>query len=129
MRVYLHDFHLQVFMQRWGDSESLQHLAQQLFLQHLHICPNPTHEPVITQELLMGGKQSLHVRKSSHGLCSSDYTKIINENNLRLSVPASQQGQTVPVWCFWTPEPTAEEADSTLWKTQLYHLTLLRTNK
>lgn len=51
--LYLHDFHLQVFMESRGHSDRLQHLAEQLFLQDLHLHADPTHESVLTQELLM----------------------------------------------------------------------------
>ena len=49
---YLHDLHLQVFIQRRSDSDGLQHLAEQLLLQDLHA--DPAHKPVLTQELLIG---------------------------------------------------------------------------
>lgn len=49
---YFHNLHLQVFMERRRDSDGLQHLAEQLFLQRLHLHAGTAHKPVLTQEFL-----------------------------------------------------------------------------
>lgn len=57
LRSHLHHLHLQVLMERWSDSDGLQHLAEQLLLQDLHLHGDSTHEPVLTEELLNGEEQ------------------------------------------------------------------------
>ncbi len=54
---HLHDLHLQVFMERWGDSDGFQHLAEQLLLQDLHLHGDSAHKSVLTQELLIDERQ------------------------------------------------------------------------
>lgn len=52
---YLHHFDLQVFMERRRHPDGLQHLAEQLLVEELRLL---AHEPVLTQQLLMGYKAS-----------------------------------------------------------------------
>lgn len=54
---HLHDLHLQVFMERRCYSDCLQHLAEQLLLQDLHLRRDSAHEPVLAQELLGGAEK------------------------------------------------------------------------
>lgn len=57
---YLHDLHLQVLMQGGGDPDGLQHLAEQLLFQNLHLRADSAHKPVVTQELLMRDEVRVH---------------------------------------------------------------------
>lgn len=54
---YLHDLHLQVLVERRRDSDCLQHLAEQLLLQNLHLRRDSAHKPVLAQEFLGGAKK------------------------------------------------------------------------
>lgn len=54
---HLHDLHLQVLVERRRDSDRLQHLAEQLLLQDLHLRRDSAHKPVLAQELLGGAKK------------------------------------------------------------------------
>lgn len=76
---HLHDLHLQVFMERWSDSDGLQHLAEQLLLQDLGLRGSSSHKAVLTQQLLMGGRQSYNTRPDGEG-----------GNNGAWTLPASQ---------------------------------------
>lgn len=79
-RSYFHNFHLQVFMERWGNSDSLQHLAEQLFLQCLHLHTSSTHKPVLTQEFLCREKLQLQFVPSTLSWCQSSIIKGLNKD-------------------------------------------------